>query len=186
MPNIPLPSAPSDYGTTDLSRTINVLNNFMDTFLGGLDLAELVPVYYAQPESITIFSNNEGAFDLASPNSGSMRFLQPTTVSNNGAIVNKVVSYSWAARIANDSQGYSKFAYDMALIVNNMLLTATNELGYLGGLDPRTVTFGRPGNMREYFRDMEHTAGFELRLYIAPREEQDANTDDNGLRIDGN
>lgn len=108
------------------------------------------------------------AFTLDPPQAA-LAILETKGSSAKGAIIRFVVSYLWASRVAagNDKR---LFYYEMSLIIADAL--AAMQLT-LGDLSFRKVTFTRPGMPGVYFKELENSAGYELRCWVGKKENED-------------
>lgn len=118
--------------------------------------------------SCTMIPEQAEAFSLAPLVSGwckspEMGKLETHKVGNKGLILRAVIGYRLMTKV---DENFNDGVLILSNVINAMLCEA-----YQYKKDSsdhfKIVTFNRPGqNNNEFFRELEHQAGFELRLYI--------------------
>ncbi len=106
--------------------------------------------------------NDEDAFNLNPPISGT---VTSQVVPAEAFISRKMFGYVWCTRLAQGT--YEDFVAAMEPFVLSLLGGLQQIKGY--GPETRTagrcyISFDRPGTIMDYFREVEYSAGYELRV----------------------
>lgn len=114
----------------------------------------------------TIVNRDVEAFNLLPPEAGMIKDRQLSKDELGDIIViRRVIGYFYASRISSGDLNSNC----LKPIIKEMVNTLITVRGFTP--DKLNVgiygTFERPGSTNDYFRDLEHSAGYELRLYSA-------------------
>lgn len=140
---------------------VHQLNLLADGFLSGNIMHKFAPMKTNSNCSVTLCPKEAAAFMLNDIISSSVKAYERDLKTEDQAVARIIVPYSSACRWLENP---SMFYYEVSLYVNNMLCSLVDTVGDLKG---REVICARPGaSGKDYFREMENVAGYELRLFV--------------------
>jgi hypothetical protein len=152
-----------EYSEVKIEKTtIQRLNElFVNTFGNG-DISTLNPVRFIDSEQsgVTIAPDHEDAFHLGKPSIGNIQQYLGAKPQNKTAVYRNVLGYTMATRVLEDE---TLFIYTMSLLINDGLRQLTREVGDLTG---KKVTLARPEQPGRIFRDLDNSAGYEIRMMV--------------------
>lgn len=132
--------------------------------------ARHTPVNYSLPDDgITLENHTVDAFELQAPIAGSIRMVRTDSPTDKDmGVVRVAMGFYSASKMEKD---FSLGVYHLSLLKNMALSVAAK---YFDLDSCEIVTFKLPGT-NNYFRELENTAGIELRLFISKTKPPEGN-----------
>lgn len=137
------------------------LERWAADYLDGNLLDNFRPIKAHFDEQIQVLGSEDVAYQLDPPFAGSLKDIKAETeINSNTGVCRILLGYKWVV----ETQNFKKFAYDMSIVINNVITSFVNKMGNLQDRELRVMLFGN-----EYFHHMQNNAAFEIRFVLAPK-----------------
>lgn len=146
----------------DLNNKLNANTKHLDIMPGGIYHVPTI----TSLGNFTRAPNGVGAYNLDTPVCH-IKDISKTDDDRNIILIRRIVGYSAISRMASDTS-FNTVQNALGILTTEMILTLQNAVGFkhtVPNAGKFYGTFARPGPDEVYFRSMEHSAGYELRLY---------------------
>ena len=137
------------------------LDCMYSTFMEKVNLDPLIVT--PNDEGLTFFNKDDGAFTLSPPSQGECKLVLQSVHWDDkydGLVVRTSISYSVALKMKEDYL----FGIEKLSLIKNLLLGKAAKHVNLEKCE--RVSFMRPGKDASFLRELENSAGYEVRLYI--------------------